>query len=38
MYPIVEKKVLSENVKLLKIKAPLVAKKALPGQFIILTN
>jgi ferredoxin--NADP+ reductase len=36
MYPIVEKKVLSPNVKLLKIKAPLVAKKALPGQFIIL--
>jgi len=36
MYPVVEKKVLSENVKLLKIKAPLVAKKALPGQFIIL--
>lgn len=36
MYSIVEKKVLSENVKLLKIKAPLVAKKALPGQFIIL--
>lgn len=36
MYPIVEKKVLSANVKLLKIKAPLVAKKALPGQFIIL--
>jgi ferredoxin--NADP+ reductase len=36
MYPIVEKKVLSENVKLLKIKAPLVAKKAQAGQFIIL--
>jgi ferredoxin--NADP+ reductase len=36
MYPIVEKKILSENVKLLKIKAPLVAKKARPGQFIIL--
>jgi ferredoxin/flavodoxin---NADP+ reductase len=36
MYPIVEKKVLSENVKLLKINAPLVAKKAHPGQFIIL--
>ncbi|DAC73182.1 MAG TPA: sulfide/dihydroorotate dehydrogenase-like FAD/NAD-binding protein [Thermoplasmata archaeon] len=36
MYPIVDKKILSENVKLLKIKAPLVAKKALPGQFIIL--
>ena len=36
MYPIIEKKVLSENVKLMKIKAPLVAKKAEPGQFIIL--
>jgi len=36
MYPIIEKKVLSENIKLMKIKAPLVAKKAEPGQFIIL--
>jgi len=36
MYEIVEKKVLSENVKLMKIKAPLVAKKAKAGQFIIL--
>jgi ferredoxin--NADP+ reductase len=36
MYPIVEKKILSENVKQLTIKAPLVAKKAKPGQFIIL--
>jgi ferredoxin/flavodoxin---NADP+ reductase len=36
MYPVVEKKILSENVKELKIKAPLVAKKAQPGQFIIL--
>jgi ferredoxin/flavodoxin---NADP+ reductase len=36
MYPIVEKKILSENVKQLKIKAPLVAKKAQAGQFIIL--
>lgn len=36
MYPIVEKKVLSNSVKLLKIKAPLVAQKAQPGQFIIL--
>lgn len=36
MYEITEKKELSKNVKLLKIKAPLVAKKALPGQFIIL--
>jgi ferredoxin--NADP+ reductase len=36
MYEIIEKKELSKNVKLFKIKAPLVAKKALPGQFIIL--
>jgi len=36
MYPLVEKKVLSEYVKLMKIKAPLVAKKAQPGQFVIL--
>ncbi len=36
MYEIVEKKVLSETVKLMKIKAPLVAKKAKAGQFIIL--
>jgi ferredoxin--NADP+ reductase len=36
MYEILEKKVLSETVKLMKIKAPLVAKKAEAGQFIIL--
>jgi len=36
MYKIIEKKVLSESVKLMKIKSPLVAKKALAGQFIIL--
>jgi ferredoxin--NADP+ reductase len=36
MYEIVEKKVLSETVKLMKIKAPIVAKKAKAGQFIIL--
>ena len=36
MYEILEKNTLSENVKLMKIKAPLVAKKALAGQFIIL--
>ncbi len=36
MYEIVEKRVLSETVKLMKIKAPLVAKKAQAGQFIIL--
>ena len=35
MYKIVEKKVLSETVKLMEIKAPLVAKKAQAGQFII---
>jgi len=36
MYQIVEKKVLSEQVKLFRVKAPHVAKKALPGQFIVL--
>ena len=36
MYKIVEKQVLSETVKMMKIKAPLVAKKARAGQFIIL--
>jgi ferredoxin--NADP+ reductase len=36
MYEILEKKILSDNVKLMKIKAPLVAKKAKGGQFIIL--
>jgi len=36
MYKILEKKVLSDTVKLMKIKAPLVAKKAKSGQFIIL--
>jgi len=34
MYPIVEKKILSETVKLMKVKAPLVAKKAKAGQFM----
>ena len=36
MYKIIEKKVMSETVKLMKIEAPLVAKKAQAGQFIIL--
>ncbi len=36
MYKIVDKQVLSDNVKLMKIDAPLVAKKAQAGQFIIL--
>lgn len=35
MYKIVKKRVLNEQVKLMEIEAPLVAKKALPGQFII---
>ncbi|MBQ6907151.1 MAG: sulfide/dihydroorotate dehydrogenase-like FAD/NAD-binding protein [Clostridia bacterium] len=36
MYKIVEKKILNPTVTLMKIYAPLVAKKAEPGQFIIL--
>jgi len=36
MYEILEKRTLSDNVKLMKVKAPLVARKALAGQFIIL--
>jgi NAD(P)H-flavin reductase len=36
MYEIIEKKVLSDTVKLMVVKAPLVAHKAVAGQFIIL--
>lgn len=36
MFEIVEKRELNPTVTLMKINAPLVAKKALPGQFIIL--
>jgi len=36
MYKIVHKKVLNPQVKLLEIMAPYIAKKARPGQFIIL--
>lgn len=36
MYKIVKKEVLNSTVKLLEIEAPYVAKKAEPGQFIIL--
>lgn len=36
MYEILEKKVMSDTVKLMKVKAPMVAKKAMAGQFIIL--
>lgn len=36
MYKIVKKRVLNSQVKLMKVEAPVVAKKAQPGQFIIL--
>ncbi|HKL99496.1 MAG TPA: sulfide/dihydroorotate dehydrogenase-like FAD/NAD-binding protein [Mobilitalea sp.] len=36
MYKIVRKKVLNPTVTLMEIEAPIVAKKAEPGQFIIL--
>ncbi len=36
MYTILKKQVLSPQVKLMMIDAPLIAKKAMPGQFIIL--
>ena len=35
MFPIVKKRVLNETVTLMEIEAPLVARKALTGQFII---
>ena len=36
MYKIVKKKSLNPTVTLMEIDAPLIAKKAQPGQFIIL--
>ena len=36
MYKILRKKVLNSTVTQMEIEAPLVAKKARPGQFIIL--
>ncbi len=36
MYKIVSKKVLNPTVTLMEIEAPLIARKAQPGQFIIL--
>lgn len=36
MYKIIEKKTLNANTKQMVIEAPHVAKKAMPGQFIIL--
>lgn len=36
MYKILKKKILSPTVKLMEVKAPLIARTAKPGQFIIL--
>jgi len=36
MYKILEKKVLAPAMKFMRVYAPLVARKAMPGQFIIL--
>ena len=36
MNKILRKKILASNIKLFEIEAPLVAAKALPGQFIVL--
>ena len=36
MYKIVKKRVLNQQMTLLRIDAPHIAKKALPGQFIII--
>ncbi|MDD4334285.1 MAG: sulfide/dihydroorotate dehydrogenase-like FAD/NAD-binding protein [Desulfotomaculaceae bacterium] len=36
MYKILKKEILAPSIKLLEIEAPLVARKALAGQFIIL--
>ncbi|MGI6705207.1 MAG: sulfide/dihydroorotate dehydrogenase-like FAD/NAD-binding protein [Clostridia bacterium] len=36
MYKIISKRVLAPNLKQMVIEAPLVARKAMPGQFIIL--
>jgi len=36
MYKIIEKKTLAQGMHMMKIDAPLVARKAMPGQFVIL--
>ncbi len=36
MYQILKKQTLSDLVKLVQVEAPLVARKALPGQFVIV--
>ncbi len=38
MYKIVSKRTLTDNIFLMEIEAPRVAKSALPGQFIIVKN
>ena len=35
MYQIVRKEVLADQIVLMEVKAPMVARKCLPGQFII---
>ena len=36
MFKIIEKRVLADNIYLLRIEAPRVAQSALPGQFVIV--
>ena len=36
MYPILRKEILSDTVNLIEVDAPLVARKARPGQFVIV--
>ena len=36
MYVIQRKEVLSDTTKLLEVEAPLIARKARPGQFVIV--
>lgn len=36
MYPILEKRLLAENIWLMKVHAPRVARSAQPGQFVIV--
>lgn len=36
MYPILEKRCLAENIWLMKVRAPRVARSARPGQFVIV--
>ena len=36
MFTILEKRLLAENIYLMKVEAPRVAHAALPGQFVIV--